>query len=500
MKTIEVTRRQVLRGAGGFTLVLPLLPSLYPRGVRAQLATRPCFAAMMTAHGAVHPSDMYPTSAQPNTMNLYSGHTIKWGPLQVDGSGRISNVLRAPNLTPALTAKLNVLRGFDYPFYIGHHSGGHLGNFVRSDQGPKNLEAFATIDQIMAWSPSFYRDANSFRQRSMVFGSNGFPGAVSFGYANPAAKTGAVNAISPEGNLVNLFQRLFGGSSGGGSQSPTAPARTPIIDRVMQSYRSLRQSNRRLSADDRERLEAHVTFLTDLQRRLMASGGSGGGATPAQCTNVMQPTLTNAMNGYPAYNSIIALAFACGVSRVATINLPSGTFTSVPHGPWHQDVAHNHRTAANQRALAEAAQKSFEYVFVDLMRKLDALEIAPGTTALDATLIQWTHESGYITHDAQDMPIVTAGKAGGFFKTGLWVDYRSGKKMRLFGSLQEQSLGLLHRQWLATALQAMGVPPSEFEKNGRPGYGDPYMDSGYTSNVPAQTHQNASQPVPVITG
>ena len=43
------------------------------------------------------------------------------------------------------------------------------------------------------------------------------------------------------------------------------------------------------------------------------------------------------------------------------------------------------------------------------------------------------------------------------------------------GAGGKQTLGLLYSQWLATVLQAMGVPPSEFERWGYKGYGYPFI-------------------------
>ena len=56
---------------------------------------------------------------------------------------------------------MNVIAGLDVPFYLAHHTGGHLGNFARND-GNGGDGALAqsnprrTLDQIMAWSNSFY--------------------------------------------------------------------------------------------------------------------------------------------------------------------------------------------------------------------------------------------------------------------------------------------------------------------------------------------------------
>ena len=61
---------------------------------------------------------------------------------------------------------MNVLCGLDVPFYIAHNTGLHLGNYARNDGNGgdgKAVQAFPrpTIDQIMAWSPSFYPDLSA---------------------------------------------------------------------------------------------------------------------------------------------------------------------------------------------------------------------------------------------------------------------------------------------------------------------------------------------------
>ena len=76
------------------------------------------------------------------------------------------------------------------------------------------------------------------------------------------------------------------------------------------------------------------------------------------------------------------------------------------------------------------------------------------------------------THGSVSIPVVTFGSAAGVLKTGLLCDYRRiGNTASQFdpGAGGKQTLGLLYSQWLATVLQAMGVPPSEFERWGTQG-------------------------------
>ena len=85
------------------------------------------------------------------------------------------------------------------------------------------------------------------------------------------------------------------------------------------------------------------------------------------------------------------------------------------------------------------------------------------------------------THGSVSIPVVTFGSAAGRLKTGLLCDYRRiGNTASQFdpGAGGKQTLGLLYSQWLATVLQAMGVPPSEFERWGYKGYGYPLHHQG----------------------
>jgi hypothetical protein len=59
----------------------------------------------------------------------------------------------------------------------------------------------------------------------------------------------------------------------------------------------------------------------------------------------------------------------------------------------------------------------------------------------------------------------------------------------------------LYAQWLAMALQAMGVTPDEFqdiEHNADAGYGHPYVSGDYQSAHADGVVENATNPLPFI--
>ena len=490
----QLSRRQVLRGAGGFTLALPWLPSLLPRQAEAggSSLAQPRFVAMATEHGAIWSESMHPADNTLTETMTYAGHQIRRGDLvhAIEGSvGRISTVISgdAAKLTAALAGKMNVIRGLDVPFYIAHHRGGHLGNWAANDgngtDGQMQFDnATPTIDQLLAWSPTFYSDLSTILERSLVIGEN-----ISWGYTNPMdPQPGQVQPLPVEWSSLALFNRIFVPE-----EEETNP-RPPVVDRVMENYRSLRESNRRLSARDRQRLDEHIQRIDELQRRLAVAVSCGDIPTPTEDSQQVRGDSSFGVTPplqaqfWQLFNDVVQAAFVCGTSRIAVLRV-NDIFSSYV-GDWHQDIAHQAHLpdGAAQAEIVAANQLTFEDVFLDLITKLD-IDEGDGTTILDNTLVQWTQESGPTTHESIDTTIVTAGSAGGAIRTGQYIDYRDMNKE--FGDPYEGTpvrlySGLLHQQYLGNVLRAMGLPPAEYEIQPGGGYPDLFIGEGRESFYP----------------
>lgn len=525
MTVFHRSRRQFLAGTGGTMLALPFLGSLLPNKAAAQAYTpQPRFVAFATGHGGSWERNMYPNmSALTETKQHYSDHTIRRGnitPKVEGGKTIVSPVLTASSsvFTAALASKMNILCGLDIPFYINHHTGGHLGNYARCDTETSDSSFVSkaggyipTIDQVMAWSKSFYQDLGANRLRSMHIGGGK---GLSWDYSNAAARSGSIQAIPSAASSRALFDSIFVKSS---TPAPVAVSRTPVVDRVRESYERLRNGNfgdaRRLSADDKRRLDDHLARIAELDRRtkVVASGSCSAVQEPSASVSDNLHSRYSDLEGsaqfHKLFNDVIVAAFMCGTSRIAVINadLQWSNFA----GDWHQDVAHqsNQPDGNRQNIVSASYQVFFERAFLDLVSKLDAVEEADGRTYLDNTLVQWTQESGFETHDGRTIPVVTAGSAAGFLKTGNVIDYRNREYQMPSGwALPEQygtiRPGLLYNQWLGTVLQAMGVPPSEFERNGMKGYGSQLLHDWSNNEAkrqyPDRLRADASQILPFL--
>ncbi len=473
-----------------------------PRSAQAQsYQALPRFVCIASPHGAVFGSNFYPSeSLLTERMALYADHTVRRGTLATTVSGgraSLSKVLNASSdkLSSSVLSRLNVVRGLDIPFYIAHHTGGHLGNFARSDANPP-ISFIPTIDQIMAWSSSFYGDLSTIKQRSMHIATSG----ISWNYSNPQAKSGNIQSLPTSYSSKDLFESIFVPPSTQQSQ------RVPVVDRVLDNYRKLRSGAfgdaKRLSAADRQRLDDHLARLAELERRVNVIASCESVQAPSINVDKSSPGYGYSSNNiakstefYSVFNDVIAAAFMCGTSRICTMYTME--LWSSFAGDWHQDVAHQATSPDKQALLVGSYQNIFENVFLDLANKLN-IEEAEGKTYLDNSLIMWSQESGESTHDPVGLPIVTAGGAAGFFKTGHFVDYRAVESRRKW---REQYAGILYNQWLATVLQSMGVPPSEFESGGLKGYGSQYTRDVYGNAAtmwPDRLRADASKIVPFL--
>jgi len=131
-------------------------------------------------------------------------------------------------------------------------------------------------------------------------------------------------------------------------------------------------------------------------------------------------------------NDLIAMAFACDLTRVVTFmsEIPLNTqtnyaFVGVDSSNYHDDISHHHgdpvKLAGIQKVNTFYAQQ-FAYLLNKLANTMDV----DGSSVLDNCAIIFTSEFGDgDDHYHYDLPVVLAGRAGGAFATGRHIDYPS---------------------------------------------------------------------------
>src|SRR5690606_6261789 len=289
MKYDRVRRRLFLQGLGRSVLALPFMPSLLPKEAVAQTGAVVKRFFAIKSYSAQNIIDWYPSSPvsgysvrdyggdggangkDDGTLVLnerlsessgrhsnnqeYFGH---YAPLS-DFSDGISRIL-GPELNP-FAPKMLLLRGLDFMPDTNHNDGGMLGHYGGgsiSDQAD-NIETWPTIDQALAESSKFYPTTPAARSLHL-----------SPGRSNTFSFTADGDQVIADTNPKTAFDRLFGNFQPPGEE-PQVDPNLKIVDRIYEDYLAARESSR-MSAEDRQTMERHLGFLSELQDRLQGGG------------------------------------------------------------------------------------------------------------------------------------------------------------------------------------------------------------------------------------
>jgi hypothetical protein len=225
----------------------------------------------------------------------------------------------------------------------------------------------------------------------------------------------------PEFNPQALWTKLFG--SFVPPEDPSIALRVSVLDSVREDVAALKK---RLGQADLQRMDAHLTGLSELEKQIKA--------LPPACAIPQKPDETNAdVNGmepmtsvHTAMTDLLAYAFSCDVSRVASFFVTGGAaetvFSEIGQSSVHHSNTHNANRQEEVHQVVVYNMERFAYLLEKFKATPDGVN---GENLLDnmAILLSSDCSEGY-THDIFDMPIVVAGRAGGRLRHP-GVHYRS---------------------------------------------------------------------------
>lgn len=270
-------------------------------------------------------------------------------------------------------------------------------------------------------------------------------------YSGPGAP------VPPMNDPGEVFQRLNSGfvkDLDGPDQAAARDQRRMVMAAVQAQYAALKN---RVSVKDREKLELHADFLNGIVRRLDYSVRPGPFCSqPSQPRKVGVDDANDMPDIATLQMDLLAVALACDLTRVASVQF-STAINAIPF-PWLGSSAEGHNlshrgpsdTAAHDQLVARATWYAEKVAY--LVKQLATITEGD-RTVLDNTVLVWGNELAVgNTHSHKNVPFVTIGSAGGYFKTGRYLE---------FG-------GVSNNRLLISLLNAMGVEASTF---GHPDFG-----------------------------
>ena len=441
-------RRAFLRTMGGLGIGLPFLEGLPERSAFAQDSAQPAAPAptfgmyICTANGVVQAFRQEPEKFWPTQL----------GPLTTEGMQAFAGD-RATGLLADYAAKLLIVKGVNYPF--GNRGCGHalgLTQCLTAAQPAGDAQnAVATGISADTLIASELHPAGV-EPLTLYAGRKG-------GYIDEKLSFRAANQVrAAEGNPWNVYQRLTGlvqpetGAGAEGAAARLAVQRRSVNDLVREELNSL-MNLPALSSDDKSRLDLHFTSVRDIENTMM---------TMATCSaERLDIPAIQAMNEGSAFRrtdntiedvaklqiDLAAFAFACNASRVATLQIGDGTdgtrytINGIQAERFHW-ISHRQSSDGNDgQPIANAVEVHIE---IDRLRMLTFKHLLdrfstysmPSGTLLDASYALWTsHVAIGPSHAFNNLPIIIAGSAGGFLRTGQYVDAGGVGNNRLLNTL-----------------------------------------------------------------
>jgi hypothetical protein len=479
MKWNPITRRHFLQGLGA-SLALPLMPSLLSR---AEAQTLPLSTKRFIAVGfenGVWPAYWYPT-IDTATMPYTAATSYGYRSMALSSiAGPISEVIRdnysailgtayTHNFSGTIRNDMNLVRGMDGMMpALGHRAGFMLG--ANADNLDIEDKKGPTIDQILAQSPKVYSRLPA--RRLLLCKADG---GAEFSYTyDPITKT-----MQPGGSIFSpaeVFDRLFVRTD---ISQPTPRRAKKIVDLVLEDYRRVKNSSR-ISRDDFNQLDNHMTQLSQLQASFQTLACSGGTRPQDNFTlDEMSARIKRHMD-------LIAIAIKCGITQVAVLGLNGMVDHNVYGFLGTTSTYHDLTHAGHDSAICKKVTQFFAAHLPYLYNQLLEQEGTSGSRYIDNTLIYYGSHMAR-DHHQRDMPVILMGGKN-FVNQGRYIDYRQQDAI-----YNGEKAGRNYSQLLVSIFAAMGLQPTDYQYPGvADGWGTDRLGYDYFASKLASIGQNTS--------
>jgi hypothetical protein len=445
--TKRMNRRIFLRGLGGAMVAAPFLSSVWERTAKAQSA---------------------PPAGPPKRLIVMFTHygciTNQWFPKKTHGQ-LTKEDLMSTTLAPLapFVDKLLIPRGI-------RSMNEWTANMTRGQGNDSHTQiagSYFTCQPVTPNSnnPFSFEQATKFNAKpvgpsldhvmAQQLSPSGTPLLLNTGRQNDSAQS-AISYSAAETMFKGLnASQAFSGLTGLFKQGGGVPMMTPdsyaavrgksVTDLVKDDLETLERFD--MSQTDRNKLEAWKALLNQMGGVVASAQCSQGlgdmlGATQANVSkagmgglgsDILTTKVTDTLDGADIYSAIAVLAAACNSNSVIFMKYPGNyVFKGLGINTESHSLSHRLDNAGMQGSCLPNAVKMLLQVdgyytqkYANLVQMLDSVNEGDGTL-LDHSATIWFNEmSDGNAHNLNNAPIIQAGGAGGYFKTGWTINVDS---------------------------------------------------------------------------
>ena len=258
--------------------------------------------------------------------------------------------------------------------------------------------------------------------------------------------------ISP----LELYRRIYGDGFIDPNQADFAPnpevmVRHSVLSAVTEQRQKLMNS---VSSDDRSRLDEYFSSLRDVEQRLAFElerpAPLPACSIPSMDVEEIGTMVAQVQHTHKQFATLLSHALACGQTRIFHVTLGNAFSTlrlpgepSAYHALTHEEPID---PELGYQPKCKVIGEQCMGFFVELLQALDSIREGEGTL-LDRSLVYaFTDHGEARLHSMKNLPVFTAGSAGGRLKTGLHISAEGDAATRVGFTIQK-ALGVVTNKW-----------------------------------------------------
>ena len=258
--------------------------------------------------------------------------------------------------------------------------------------------------------------------------------------------------ISP----LELYRRIYGDGFIDPNQADFAPnpevmVRHSVLSAVTEQRKKLINS---VSSDDRSRLDEYFSSLRDVEQKLAFElerpAPLPACSIPSMDVEEIGTMVAQVQHTHKQFATLLSHALACGQTRIFHITLGNAFSTlrlpgepSAYHALTHEEPID---PELGYQPKCKVIGEQCMGFFVELLQALDSIQEGEGTL-LDRSLVYaFTDHGEARLHSMKNLPVFTAGSAGGRLKTGLHISAEGDAATRVGFTIQK-ALGVVTNKW-----------------------------------------------------
>jgi len=437
------SRRRFLAGTGGAVLNLPWLESLTEHCAAGEKdkSSRPAqrLAFFYLPNGIVR-RGFFPGEGD-RPLPKFAGQNNVWrfeGKVAPVGSHPLT---LTPTLAPLHTMRdrVSLITGLDRIFQHGTDSHAQAASCFLTSVAPFEVQNSAyplarTLDHIAADSIG-----QTTPYSTLELSCNDHKNNIESIYFDNMSWYGTGHVAPSMRNPRKIYDRLFG-----------TQANTRFRNITDLALGNARRLQRRLSTADRRKFDEYFEAIRTIETRMDRIDSMKSELSAAQ---VKRPAEHLPRNEYiHLMGDLLITALQSGVTNVGSLMVGPERWTTPTNWEGILDKPHSHHamTHAPHNHVEDLLKLDRFHVsaFARLLKRMDNIQEANGTTLLDNTIFTLGAGLGDgTTHQYNDLPLVVAGGGGGTLKLGKHVQCKTGTPVANLWLTQLQSLGIARESY-----------------------------------------------------